>query len=247
MSIFQILTPSALAFGNLEGTASNPRLDVVFKYFNQVVLQGLSQVVLTILVFVVIVIIGWIVAWALSYVLRKLVEVLKIDEGLTKLGFRAFIEKGGLHLNSGVLVEKIVFWVTLVAFLMAGFDLVGLSRVNDFLKQLINYIPAVIAAAFILVASLYLGELLARWIKGWFKAADLKGGAYAGAIGKWAIILLGIIAALTQLGIAREVWQILLMGVVTMLAIAGGLAFGLGGQETAREILEKIKREIHQE
>jgi len=56
--------------------------------------------------------------------------------------------------------------------------------------------------------------------------------------------LFAILAALSQLGIAGPFAQTLFTGVVAMLAIAGGLAFGLGGQEAAARYIEKLRQDI---
>jgi hypothetical protein len=50
-------------------------------------------------------------------------------------------------------------------------------------------------------------------------------------------------AAVLQLGIAPSIIQILFGGLVLMISLAGGLAFGLGGREQAANLLEKIGRE----
>jgi hypothetical protein len=61
-----------------------------------------------------------------------------------------------------------------------------------------------------------------------------------GTVARWAIWIFAILIALTQLGIAAQLIQILFIGVVAMLALAGGLSFGLGGREHASRALDKI-------
>ncbi|MBU0999560.1 hypothetical protein KKG24_04675, partial [Patescibacteria group bacterium] len=64
------------------------------------------------------------------------------------------------------------------------------------------------------------------------------------SIVRYAVIIFTFLAALVQLGIAGSLINTLFIGVVGFLAIAGGLAFGLGGKDVAQEILEKIRKEL---
>jgi small-conductance mechanosensitive channel len=59
-------------------------------------------------------------------------------------------------------------------------------------------------------------------------------------IARWSIIVFVTFLVLHQLGVVQELLRILFAGVVAMIAIAGGLAFGLGGQGVARDLLESI-------
>ena len=59
---------------------------------------------------------------------------------------------------------------------------------------------------------------------------------------KWALVIFALLAALTQLNIASELIQILFTGIVIMFALAGGLAFGLGGKDEAAKWLESMKK-----
>ena len=48
-------------------------------------------------------------------------------------------------------------------------------------------------------------------------------------------------SALFQLKIAAGLVQILFTGFIAMIALAGGLAFGLGGKDVVKEFLEDLK------
>ena len=67
-----------------------------------------------------------------------------------------------------------------------------------------------------------------------------------GLIAQWSIVIFVGFLVLHQLGVAQELLRILFGGIVAMLTIAGGLAFGLGGKETAKEILESIAKKFRQ-
>jgi hypothetical protein len=76
------------------------------------------------------------------------------------------------------------------------------------------------------------------------KSSDLRVGQIVGTIAKWAIVIFSIMAALDQLGIASQLINTLFTGIVFMLSLAGGLAFGLGGKESAAKLVESLKEEM---
>ena len=75
-------------------------------------------------------------------------------------------------------------------------------------------------------------------------AAGMMSAGFLGTVAKWAVLILAFLAALDQLGVARAFITTLLQGFVAMLAIAGGLAFGLGGQSAAKDFLAKLRDEM---
>jgi len=67
-------------------------------------------------------------------------------------------------------------------------------------------------------------------------------GSVVSTIIKWSIWVFAILAILDQLGIARSLTQILFTGIVAVLVVSFGLAFGLGGKEMATEMLQDLRR-----
>ena len=102
-------------------------------------------------------------------------------------------------------------------------------------------LPNVIIAAFILIFVAIIGEVMQKVVTGMAKAAGVPSAGLAGTITRWAIWFFGFIAALLQLQVAVVLLQTLFTGLVAMLALAGGLAFGLGGRDAAARYLEKVR------
>jgi small-conductance mechanosensitive channel len=72
-------------------------------------------------------------------------------------------------------------------------------------------------------------------------SAKLHSGPFLGTVTYWTIAVFGLLAALTQLNIASTIIQTIVMGFIAMFALAGGLAFGLGGKDYASHLLNKLK------
>jgi hypothetical protein len=88
------------------------------------------------------------------------------------------------------------------------------------------------------------GNLVYSLVKGSTRAAGVMSATLLATISKWSIIIFGVLAALLQLGIAESLVNTIFMGIVAMLSLAGGLAFGLGGRDEAATLLRKLREEL---
>lgn len=194
---------------------------------------------------IIIFIIGWVIAVTLDKLVSRIIRSFKVDKALQSLGIEEPLARAGFRLDSGAFIGGLVRWFLIIAFLIASIDVLGLQQVNVFLKDVVlAYLPNVIVAALILVVAAFLANAMHRIVVGSAKAAGVPSTQLLGGITKWSIWIFAILAALYQLGIAGIFAQTLFTGFVAMLAIAGGLAFGLGGKEAASQYVEKLKRDL---
>lgn len=200
----------------------------------------------TFLAALIVFIAGWLIAVFLGKLAGRLVKAAKLDNLLAKLGLEKTLAKAKLKLDSGKFFEELVKWFFIIVFLMAATDILGLTQVTLFLNTIILYLPNVIVAAVILLAAAIISNFMYKVVKASANAAGLASASAVGTITRWAIIVFGLIIALSQLGIAANLMQTLWIGIVAMLAIAGGLAFGLGGKDLAAKTLEKIKQDLNE-
>jgi len=112
-------------------------------------------------------------------------------------------------------------------------DALGISQVSVVLSQLIAYIPSIIAAILILILAALLANFLAGIVRG------ATGNDVLASVARYAIIVYAAFAALTQLGIAVQLTANTFLILLGAIALAAAIAFGIGGREVAREILEK--------
>jgi len=206
---------------------------------------GFVGFVPALLVAVIIFIIGWVVGASLSKVVEQLFKLVRVDAALKSAGVEDLVKKSGFNLNSGKFIGELVRWFVVIAFLIASFEILGLTQVNDFLKGVVlGYLPNVIAAVLILMVAAVLADVVRKGVTGGIQAAGVSSAHFLGSIAKWAIWIVAFFAALSQLGIAPAVLQTLFTGIVIALSLALGLSFGLGGQEAAGRYVEKLRGEI---
>ena len=193
---------------------------------------------------VIVFIVFWIVGIALQTFFVRLLAALKIDALLSQTGAEAVLQKGGLSLNSGKFIGALVKWFFIIIGLLFSSSLLGLAQVSSFLEQVLYYIPSVAVAVIILAAGILFADFASKTAKSSIAASGLRSGPFVGKVVKWAVMIFVLIAAFDQLGVAQTFINTLYIGIVAMLAIAGGLAFGLGGKEHASELISKIKRDV---
>lgn len=188
--------------------------------------------------------IGWAIAIGLEKLVEQVVKVLRIDPLLEKMGVGRGLEKAGFKINTGEWLGTLVKWFIMIVFLMAATEILGLMEITTFLRSVLYYIPNVIVAALIILIAVWAANVLHRIILVSATASNVGAVNLSASLTKWSILVFGLLAALMQVGIAPSLIQTLVTGFVAMIAIAGGVAFGLGGKEMAYDILERFKKGI---
>ena len=188
--------------------------------------------------------IGWIIAIGLAKLVKQLVDMFKVDQLLEKLGAKEILEKAGLRWDSGAFVGALIKWFFIIVFLLAVTEILQLFQVSEFLRDVLLYVPNIIIAVVIMLAAVLLANVLHRVVKATVSAAGLASADFLATLTRWAIFVFAFLAALIQLGIAPALINTLITGLIAMLAIAGGLAFGLGGKDYASQLIEKVRRDM---
>lgn len=189
-------------------------------------------------------VVGWIIAMALGRVSARILQAIQVDKIFDQLGLMKAVHKAGLDWEFSGFVGWIVKWFLLIAFSLAAADILGLSQVAVFLKDILAYVPNILVSALILLIAALLSDFLEKLIKASMKAAEFATPKVVGVMVRWSIWTFAILAVFNQLGIAANLVNTLFMGFVAFLAIAGGLSFGLGGQGVARDLLERLSKEV---
>lgn len=206
--------------------------------------QGLIAFLPTFLVALIVFVIGVVIAGGLARLVESLIDALKIDVLIERLGAKPFFDRAGLRIDSGRFLGELVKWFVVLAFLLAATDILGLLAVSGAVRDLLGYIPNVIVAAVIVLAAVVLAQFLGKLVQASAAGGNLRAANLAGAVVKWSVFIFGLLAALSQLGVAQNIINIVVTGAIAMIALAGGLAFGLGGKDYASDLLERFRREV---
>lgn len=190
-----------------------------------------------ILAFVLILVIGWFVASLIAKGVALLLRKVNFNEMAQRSGFSDFVAKMGMHTDAAGFLALVVKWFVRLIALVVAFDALGLPAVSEVLRQLLLWLPNLVVALVVLVIAGLLGNALASLVRGATAKAGFSNPDFVANLARTAVWIFAVVVAINQLGIATTLINTLFMGVVGALALALGLAFGLGGRETAAEIV----------
>ncbi len=217
----------------------------VFSTSLQGLWYGFVNFVPNLIIAIIVFIIGWVVGSVVEKALANVIGALKLDRLFQSAGVSDILAKADMKLSVGGFIGGIVKWFIVIVFLMTSLEVIGLTQVNEFLREVVlRYLPQVIIAALVLVLATVISDAMRRIITGGAKAANVRSANMLGTIAHYAIWTFALIIALSQLGVAPQFMQILFTGIIAMLAIAGGLAFGLGGKEAASKAIDRVKDQM---
>ncbi|MGH2514552.1 MAG: mechanosensitive ion channel family protein [Ktedonobacterales bacterium] len=188
----------------------------------------------------ILLIVGYILARVLRAALTKGLRALHFDTVADRAGITRFLRMAGTQLDAARVLAEVVFWWIFLFFLEMAFNALGLVQITSYINAILAYLPDVFAAVLIVVIGALIANIVADVVRGAAGEAGLSSAPLLAAIARWAIVIFAVLAALTQLNVAQNMIFILFAAFVSMLALAGGLAFGLGGVDTARGLLSGI-------
>lgn len=188
--------------------------------------------------FLVILIIGWLIAGLLAAGVAALLRAVRFNELAQSSGFAGFVRNMGVRKDSAGLLADIVKWFVRLIVLVVAFDALGLPAVSSVLQQFLLWIPNLVVAVVVLVIAGLAANALGNLVRGATAQAGFDNPDLLATIARVAVWAFGIVVAVNQIGVAQELVNTLFMGFVGALALAAGLAFGLGGRETAGQIVQ---------
>jgi hypothetical protein len=196
--------------------------------------------------FAVVLIVGWIISSLLARGVLALLHAVKFNELARRAGLADFVQKMGVKDDSSAVLAGIVKWFVRLITLVVAFDTLGLPAVSNVLQQLLLWLPNLVVALVVLVIGGLAAKALSQLVRGASAEAGFTNADMLATVTRVAVWGFTIVVAVNQLGIATTLISTLLIGIVGALALAFGLAFGLGGRERAAQILDRAGRNLEQ-
>jgi flagellar biosynthesis protein FliQ len=197
--------------------------------------EFLPRILLAILVLVV----GWMVAKMVRFAIAKGLRAVNFNVLTERAGMDGFLRDGGIGTDTAGLLATLFYWLVILASLVIGFNLLGLSYITDLLGRVVLFLPKVMVALLILAFGAYFAKFVGNAVTAYCRNVHLQDSDILGRLAQYAIVAFVVLIALDQVNvggdIVRQTFLIVLAGVVFALA----LAFGLGGKDWAAEMLER--------
>lgn len=186
-------------------------------------------------------IIGIVLAGFAKKVVLGLFRALRVGKFLVSV--KMVKEEGEIKVWE-VLLAELVRWSLTILFLIPTAEAWGLPKVTEILNQLLLYLPNVFVAVIVGSIGVVISNLTYDVVRQGTKSIGGRTANTLSTFARYAILFFTVLVVLNQLGVAADLVRILFTGLVAMLALAGGLAFGLGGQDMAKQILKELKEKL---
>jgi uncharacterized oligopeptide transporter (OPT) family protein len=169
-----------------------------------------------------------------------------VDGLLKRMDFNRMAEAGGLReavgraqsqLDPVHAVGKLLFWLTMLVVILLASTALGLENINRMFGVMLAFIPTLIAGIVIVILGIIVGEFVRALIVA--SAGSVAGVPILAKIAKGAVVLISVFMALQQMGVAEEIVTAAFTLILGAVALAAGLAFGLGNRELAGEITRR--------
>lgn len=189
-----------------------------------------------------VILIGFFLGWLVEKLVLKSARKIKLTTLSDKIGLDHLLKKAKIKSSASAIIGKFLKGYIVFMFLMSAANILKLQQFADFLNTIIEYIPNLIIALGIILIGIRFGETTSAIIETTLKVAKSSTAKVMANISKYALIAFAVMAALAQLDIANEIVMTLFIGFISMIALGGGLAFGLGGKDVVRELLEDLRK-----
>ncbi|MGN6168674.1 MAG: mechanosensitive ion channel family protein [Solirubrobacteraceae bacterium] len=185
--------------------------------------------------FLIILLIGYVIARVVKAVVATLLEKVGLDRALSGSPAGTYVERASPGARPSRLVAAVAFWFIFIYAIAAAVGALKIPALTNFMANVQNYLPNVIAAVLILVVGVALAGAASAFVQRMM--GDSSAGRIARAIAPSLILAIVVFMVLTQLKIAPAIVVTTYVALIGMLAVAGALAFGLGGREVAADVL----------
>ena len=186
--------------------------------------------------FLVILAIGYIVARIVKGVVNKALQKLGVDDQLTSSHAGGFVEKVTPGGKPSRLVGGLAFWLIFLYALSAAIGALKIPAVTTFMNEVLAYLPNVVAAIAIFVVASVIATVVVALVEK--TMGDTPTGKVVETVVPGLVMAISVFMILAQLKIATAIVTITYASLLGMLALAGALAFGLGGRDVAARLLE---------
>jgi len=187
----------------------------------------------------VVVIIGWGLAKLVRFTLVRALRAINFNVLTERAGVDRFLAQGGIEIDAVEIFGLVFYWTVILLALIVAFNSLGLDYITDLLTRVALFVPRLIVAMLILVFGAYFGRFMGNTVTAWCRGAGMQDAELLGGLAHYAIVVFVVLIVLDQMqvggDIIRQSFLIVLGGVVLALA----LAFGLGGQRWAADLLER--------
>ena len=220
-------------------------LSIIQPFLQELVVSA-YHLVLAVVVFII----GYFVSVAIGRVVAEILKAIKFNAIFDKEGWHKALQRANVDVNPSEFIGAIFKWVFVIVFLLVAVDILEFPQFGMVLTQVLNYLPNVVVAALIFVVAVILSDIIEKIIRVTVERMRIGYGYIAASIVRWAIWVFTTFLILDQLlpssDLIKTLYMAIVWGIVGTVGLGVAIAIGLGGKDTAAEVIEDMRKKIIQ-
>jgi hypothetical protein len=200
--------------------------------------RGFAHFLPRLIVILILAVVGWLIAYVARMVLRSILRLIKFDKLSEKAGASQMLTKAALPSATETL-SRFVFWVTWLGFILEGVRAFGILGLQEQIAGFFHFLPRLFVAIFIMFIGLLAASFFSRATLLAAVNANVPSPRVLSLAVRSIIIVFVLSVVFEELGLAEQTMLVAFGIAFGALMLGLAIAFGLGGRELARRVLEK--------
>ena len=181
---------------------------------------------------------GWLVARISQAVIARLLHKLGLDRLAERTGIAKGLTTIGAQGNLSYLLARITFWLIVIFFSLLALGTLGLTDVvTSALNSLFAFLPRFVAATVIFLVGAFIARIVGDAITAVTVQSTISNGRILGQAVRYSLLIVVVILSLDELGVQTNILTTIIIISVAAGAFGLALAFGLGNQQLAHNIM----------
>jgi len=211
-------------------------------------LQDLINFVAKLIRAIVVFIIGYLISVGIGKIITEILKSVKFNKLFNKEGWSKALQKASIEVDPSEFIGAIIKWVFVIVSLLLAVDILNLSQFGMILTEVIDYLPNVVVAVLIFVVAVIISDIIEKVVRVTVERMKVGYGYLASSIIRWAIWIFTVFLILDQLlpnsELIKTLYMAIVWGIVGSISLGVAIAIGLGGKDTASEIIKDMRHKI---
>lgn len=195
---------------------------------------------------IVILVVGWLIAKLIESVIVRVLKAVRLDAASDKAGISNVLAQGEIKLTLSELLGAIIYWLVMLVVMVIALNALNLTVAADLLSRLVEYVPNIIIAIFVLVLGSFLASFVSAIVRTSASNVGIERAKLLGQITQTVLVIFSVIIAIEQLKIATALIALAVNIILAALGLGIALAFGLGCKDIAgkfvSDLVNKMKK-----
>ena len=189
---------------------------------------------------IVILIVGWLIAKLVEAVIVRVLKAVRLDVASDKAGVSNILAQGEIKLTISELIGAVIYWIVILVVIATALGTLNLTVAAEMVSKLVDYVPNILIAIFILVAGAFIADFVAAVVRTTAGNAGINKASLLAKVTKAIIVIFAVVVAIEQLKIASTLIVLAVNIILISIGVGIALAFGLGCKDIAGKFVQDV-------